>query len=98
MLKKQIVHFPVLILPCCCLRSYRSELRLRMTLTERKVAVSKLQLVSKLFLYPFNDRVSLPTKRTLVISIFKKLDRCIGITLDMVGSRNRCFQWHSYTF
>jgi len=87
--EEHIVHFPVFSLGTCKLSGFRCCFRLRVDFVQGKIPEDETELLSKVLLQSFDDRIRAPTMRALVVSVLDKRDGCVLVTLDVILGANR---------
>src|SRR5450755_1593489 len=85
MLKEGVVHLPKLPLSGGSFRGLRGMLSMRVTLVQGEVPKDKTQPITQTLLNLLDDRVSRPTIRTLVITIFHQCHRGGFWSLPMIS-------------
>src|SRR6267142_6943016 len=91
-LVEQVVHLPELVLQAGRLRRLRGAGRVRMRLSQGKVAEGEAQIAAQLALQSLHDRVGLSAVRALVVAVLDQGDARVGRAVDVIAGTERRMQ------
>ncbi len=84
-LKQKVVHFPKTVLRTGRFGGFGRVFRVRVHVSERKIAISEAQAITQAFLNGFDNGMCLTAIRAFVVAILNEHDRRINWPLDMVA-------------